>query len=354
MFDRETNEPIQTIQCQKRSVENSDSLVWEATSCNLPDVEHLFYRYKFELKQNNGVSEEDGNNCNTIEEDSFRSFEPRNNVIIRDMFIYPQSYLKDADITSGFAYNFSSLLNASSIEGSLNGHLCDLEHMWHDIEKVLSPHGFKFIHDWVEKRLCQNPCFEQTSHGFFILIIIYGNILPRIEQNTAVAEHLNEHDWRKMRNKIATFSRRKLTRLAIQHIKKTGITVLRKLHQLHWLTVVAYFGNLYDMEELIEMKKSITEDRINVETVQTSVIPRILDNFGRDSNVTTNLLLEIPTGYGFEESEKDQLSQIVEININQEFEYEPFVLIADDTKLPKVGTQNSIYKINRYLFGRKQ
>ena len=304
----------------------------------LPQAHNLFYRYNFEIRKDD--NDDDDASVVMVEETDFRSFQPSNNRVLHDIFSYPGH--GQVDYSKGLEYNLQSLSNESSTDLLVKHTLHDLEHLWLQYsEKLLTPFSVKFLHDWAEKQLNEYSSTEQRSNKLLIPIIVYGTILQRSSHETFCSETLSKLQFRSIRNKIATLSRRMLTPWSIPHILQTGLAVLKKLYQLHWLTVVAFFGKLYDrIDSLLEIKESVNEDKLTIETVLNSVIPRILGNFANSQQITTKVLLEIPSGWGFNETEKKKLSQVVGRNIpDHESTPKPISSKAKDSKNPtKVRT----------------
>ncbi|XP_072016285.1 uncharacterized protein [Amphiura filiformis] len=312
-ISNDAHERITTLDCQHEAIGSGNNYIWRAMATGLQRDSKLWYRYEYEIS--------DGNVNVTHTREPGRRKIRTNNKVLRDHLNFPigRDESMCAYIFEGLMYYLQSIADEFQNTKSLKTLLYDVEHMWQYNKEIFTNENVNCILDWAENLL--SLLSENTGDKLIFIMTVYGIMLPYLGEGIRrkSMSFLDDAQLRRMRSEVGALRREALTEWSIPHIKQTGLEVLWRLQQRHWLMVVAYLGKLYDdIDELLDAKESEASCNLSVvqiETIYNVVIPRILSNFGPNKEVTTKLLLEIPSAWRFTKEEKDQLAQVIQTNL---------------------------------------
>ena len=302
VFSKENvSDELTTLDCQRKPTPNGD--IWEAITTNLPSS-NLWYIYDFHI-------EVDGT-FKHVKDEVFRELRPQNKVLC-DVLTHPEHNLLTSDMFEGMKYYLQCFIDCFRETNPLESVLNDLEHLWEYSPRQFTLDNVEFIQEWTEKLLkTYSEEGKATSKKLIFAAVVHGLISPFVAADARRTTSLSKNHFRSIRDLLGQISRLDVTTWAIPHLQMTGIVVLRSLKELNWLTLVAYVGNLYTIDELLKPETlAINEHKLSVESVLNTIIPRMYVTFNADQQTLKLLLMKIPTARGYDESEKQQLSEIV-------------------------------------------
>ncbi|XP_072043747.1 uncharacterized protein [Amphiura filiformis] len=295
-------EPFTTVECTSLGKHG----LWISKKVILPECE-LKYVYSYQTTERNVFTLYLSSKTVDIKEPGLRRLPPNIGTCCDVLKCPKVIQLKPGSLDLGLLSHinvlFSSVLDSQDVKTKL----IELEHTWEAFDPVTlaSKSGLE-IQLWTEKTL---SVYDRQPHKVIFLSVLYGKLAECRSMNLKDSRSMTISGKRKILTILEDVTTDSITKWSLSGLRETALQVLECVNQSHWLYVAAYFPHLFENHEVLDLRESMRELRIDARDVENTIIPKILDRF--TENDAQHIIREIPNA-GITPKERAKFQELVD------------------------------------------
>ena len=272
--------------------------------------------------------------------------------ICQDVFEPPSTIkLNSDDLCGGLQYHLNWALTSIKEQNSdLSTKLREAEHFCKFNDEILTKDNISTLGECIIKNL---KSATTSSSKEYKKIVVLAALSSRFTSNQFLFD-LQPFRIKTILDTISDTNVHDLTDWSILQLRKTVMTLLKAKQKRHWLHIIGYFSNIFDINEVVAMNVE-EEDIISFTEIEKEVIPRIRRVFKTNPTDLRKVLLKIPEITSLEIDERKSLLSVVEKELHHEIsgsgmfqKYEPVPEGYENSSPANTSTKSIESDVSRY------